>query len=218
MIGDHQNAARLERGEQLAVHLGAIDRHVGRVVVVEEEGDEVQIARIGRQRVVERPRQHDDVLHRRGLHARLDPLLRPAAEVGRVLPIDLAARARCARHQLGAVAAACAHIEHLHARAHAGEGKELHRIAALVGLAVGVAAVGRSHDGGVVGHGLRPRRRSEQPGKERDGGENADRGGSVRALVRRRHVESELRVHSRFLRGWRMHSALRTCCYFRSGW
>ena len=95
--------------------------------------------------------------------------------------------------------------------------KELHRIAALVGLAVGVAAVGRCHDGGVVGHGLRTRRRSEQPGKERDAGENADRGGSVGALLRRRHVESELRVHSRFLRVWRMHLALRTCCYFWSG-
>jgi len=42
---------------------------------------------------------------------------------------------------------------------------------------------------------------------------------SVEALLRRRrHVESELRVHSRFLRVWRMHLALRTCCYFRSGW
>ena len=49
-------------------------------------------------------------------------------------------------------------------------------------------------------------------------GENADRGGNVGALLRRRHVESELRVHSRFLRVWRMHLALRTCCYFWSGW
>ena len=50
------------------------------------------------------------------------------------------------------------HIEHLHARAYAGEGEELHRIAALVDLAVRVAAVGRRHDGGVVRRGLRERR------------------------------------------------------------
>src|SRR5205823_529092 len=43
-------------------------------------------------------------------------------------------------------AAAGAHIEHLHARACAGEGEELHGIAALVDLAVRVAAVGRRHD------------------------------------------------------------------------
>src|SRR5947209_15388789 len=31
MVGDHQNAARLERRMELAVHGGAIDLHVGRV-------------------------------------------------------------------------------------------------------------------------------------------------------------------------------------------
>src|SRR5215472_14339068 len=80
------------------------------------------------------------------------------AEVGGVLGVDDAARADGARHQLAAVAAAGSHIEHLHARAYAGEGEELHRISALVDLAVRVAAVGRRHDGGVVRRGLRERR------------------------------------------------------------
>jgi hypothetical protein len=43
MIRDHQKAAGLERGEHVAVHLGAIDVHVCRIVVVEEECDQVEI-------------------------------------------------------------------------------------------------------------------------------------------------------------------------------
>jgi hypothetical protein len=34
-VGDHEHAAGLERREELAVHLGAVDRHVGGVVVEE---------------------------------------------------------------------------------------------------------------------------------------------------------------------------------------
>ena len=62
MVGDHEHAAGLERREELAVHLGAIDRHVGGVVVEEEKRDEVEIAHVGGQRIVERPRQAHDVL------------------------------------------------------------------------------------------------------------------------------------------------------------
>ena len=57
MIGDHQNAAGLERREHFAVHLGAIDVHVGGVVVVEQKRDQIEIVQVGRYRIVERPRQ-----------------------------------------------------------------------------------------------------------------------------------------------------------------
>ncbi len=67
----------------------------------------------------------------------------------------MAGRADRAGHQFGAVAGAGAHIEHLHAGLHADEREQLYRIAALVGLAVGIAAIGRGHDRVVV---LRPRR------------------------------------------------------------
>src|SRR6516225_519741 len=42
MVGDDQHAAGLERRVELAIHLGAIDLHIGRVVVEEEERDEVE--------------------------------------------------------------------------------------------------------------------------------------------------------------------------------
>src|SRR6516165_11920290 len=60
MVRDHQIAAGLERRKQSGVHLGAIDAHVGRVMVEEQEGDEVEIANIRGQRIVERPRQADN--------------------------------------------------------------------------------------------------------------------------------------------------------------
>ena len=52
MIRDDQEAAGLQRREHLAVHLGAIDRHVGRVVIGEEERDQVEPGDIGRNRIV----------------------------------------------------------------------------------------------------------------------------------------------------------------------
>src|SRR5262249_571352 len=47
MVGDHQHAAGLERRVELAIHLGAVDLHIGRVVVKEKERDEGEIARVG---------------------------------------------------------------------------------------------------------------------------------------------------------------------------
>ena len=79
-----------------------------------------RLRHVRRQRIVERARQRDDVLHRVGLHARLETLLGAGAGL-EILAIDLAARPDRARHQLGAVAAAGAHIEHRHAGLHAGE-------------------------------------------------------------------------------------------------
>src|SRR6516165_6569617 len=54
MIGDDKNAARLERGEQFAIHLRAVDLHVGRVVVVEQGGDQVEVRHARWNRIVER--------------------------------------------------------------------------------------------------------------------------------------------------------------------
>src|SRR6516225_730202 len=56
MIGDDKNAARLERGEQFAIHLRAVDLHVGRVVVVEQGGDQVEVRNARWNRIVERAR------------------------------------------------------------------------------------------------------------------------------------------------------------------
>jgi len=56
MIGDDKNAARLERGEQFAIHLRAVDLHVGRVVVVEQEADQVEVRHARWNRIVERAR------------------------------------------------------------------------------------------------------------------------------------------------------------------
>src|SRR5580704_537009 len=43
MVSQHQKASGLERGKHFAIHFGAIDTHVGRVVVVEKERDQVEI-------------------------------------------------------------------------------------------------------------------------------------------------------------------------------
>src|SRR5262245_817562 len=194
MVGDHQHAAGLERRVELAIHLGAVDLHIGRVVIKEKERDEVEIARVGGQRVVERPRQRDDLRHRRRLHARLEALLRARAEVDGVLGVDDAACPDRARHQLGAVAAAGSHIEHLHARAYAGEVEKLHRIAALVDLAVGVAAVGRRHDGGVVRRALRDCGGPSE-GEKHNTSERAHRCTSARAATQSNHWLILLTTH-----------------------
>src|SRR5262249_1513614 len=96
------------------------------------------------------------VLHRRRLQPRLEALLGAGAELGAVLSINDAARAHGACHEFRAVAAARAHIEDLHAHAYPGEGQELDRIAALIGLAVRVAAIGRRDQGVVIEHALPP--------------------------------------------------------------
>jgi hypothetical protein len=141
---------------------GTIDPHGGRIVVVEEERDEIEITHVRRQRIVERPHQQGDVVHRRRLHARLETLLRAHVGIGGILAVDLAGCPDRARHQFRAVAAADAHIEHGHPGAHAGEGQKLDRVAPPVGLAVGVAAIGRGDDRGVILRRRRVRRRLQR--------------------------------------------------------
>ena len=171
MVRDHQNAARLEHREQLLVHRGAIDLHVGHVVVEKEKGDEIEIAHFRRRRIVERPEQRRHALHRRRLHARIEIRFRLLEQVRHVLRIDRAVGRHRTCHQLGRVAAAGAHIEHLHPRPRARERKELRRIASLVDVAVGVPAVGRRDDRGIVGHVLRAGAEAENHGH---GGEGED--------------------------------------------
>src|SRR5262249_53217372 len=79
-----------------------------------------------------------------------------------------------AGHQLAAVAGAGAHIEHLHAPTRRSKGGERRRIAALVGVAVGSAAVGGRNKARVIRRGLR-RGAVEREG--RDTGGRCDRGG-----------------------------------------
>ena len=95
--------------------------------------------------------------------------LGPLAEIGRILRKDDAVRRHRARHQFAAVAAAGAHIEHLHAGTRRGKSEERRRIAALVGVAVGVAAVGRRKQAGVIRRGLR------RGAVEREGGDTGGR-------------------------------------------
>src|SRR5579862_9361663 len=94
MVGQHQKASGLERGKHFAIHFGAIDTHVGRVVVVEEEGDQIEIADVRRDRIVEGPYVGDGVFHRRSFQPRLKDRFRPFAEAGRILPVDDAVRRR----------------------------------------------------------------------------------------------------------------------------
>jgi hypothetical protein len=143
MVGDDEGTAGLKRSEQFAIHLRTIDRHVAGVVVVEQERDQVEILHARRSRIVERRGVGDDVLHCRRRHASREGGLGPLREVARILREHDAVRRHRARHQFAAVAAAGAHIEHLHARTRGGKSEERCRVAALVGLPVGVAAVGR---------------------------------------------------------------------------
>ncbi len=89
--------------------------------------------------------------------------------VGGELAVHLAVRRHRARHQFGRVAAAGTHIEHLHAGRRAGEFEQRQRIAALVGFAVGVAAIGRGDQGCVIRRGLRPRLARAGGDPENDG-------------------------------------------------
>jgi hypothetical protein len=73
VIGDDVVSARLQRGEHGAVHFGPIDSHVSRIVVIEIERHEIEVAHLGRKRIFERPYDFDDILHRRLFHALFEP-------------------------------------------------------------------------------------------------------------------------------------------------
>jgi hypothetical protein len=95
------------------------------------------------------------------------------------LTVRLAVRRHRARHQFGRVTAAGAHIEHRHAGARAGEFEQRQRVAALVGLAIGVAAIGRGKQRGVIGRGLRPHLVRAGSDPENDGKTQGKRCGTI---------------------------------------
>src|SRR5215203_7546403 len=115
MIGDDEETARLERFKQLTIHGGAIDgRYVHYVMVVEEERYEIEIANVCWRGIIKLAQQDDGALHGRRLKTGLKILFCPPAKVGCVLRVDHSAGSDCARHQLGAVTTARAHIESFH--------------------------------------------------------------------------------------------------------
>jgi len=93
-----------------------------------------------------------------GFQPRFEPRLRTLADVCGILTVDHAAWGNRARDQFRAVAAARAHIEHLHAGMRAGECEQLDGVAPLVGLQVRFGAVGRGDDRGVIGRAILRRR------------------------------------------------------------
>ena len=89
MIGDDEKATGLERREHLLVHHGAIDLHIGDVVIGEEEGDHVEVRNIRRDRIVEIPDHMHDVFHRGFLGADVELVLYEAFDHGgRILRVD----------------------------------------------------------------------------------------------------------------------------------
>ena len=167
VVGNDEIAARLQGIEHCLVHLGAVDRHICRVVIPEEEGDEVEIGDVWRHRIVEFAPVVDHVLHRRALHARKERSNDAGHGVRRVLPIDGAAGCHGARHQFGAVAGIRRHIEILPARPHPGECEELRGLAPVVILPVGIGPIGCREQRSIVGRGrLRGARIQEDRNRE----------------------------------------------------
>src|SRR5262249_32875648 len=154
MVGDHQKAAGLERGKQLPIHLGAIHVQVGRIVIEEQIRDHVEVMNVTRQWIIVRSHESDAVFHCGGGGSRREGIPCTLKIIGWILTVDYAGRSNDARRELGAVAGAGSHIEHLHARLQPSELKERHRISALVGRTVRIAAVRRRHEGRIVGRAL----------------------------------------------------------------
>src|ERR1700704_270202 len=150
MVGDHQRTARFQRLEQPAIHPCAVDAHERRVVIGEKEGDQIEIAHARWNRIVIVSQHAHDVPHRRGFRTLVEALRRSRRNRLRVLRIDRSAGTDRAGEQLGRIASACSHIEHLHARPHASEREQQLRISSLIGLTVGLGSVRARHDGAVV--------------------------------------------------------------------
>src|SRR6266446_2697135 len=150
MVGDHQHTARFERLEQAAIHPCAVDIHERRVVIGKKEGDQIEIAHAGRDWIVIGSQHAYDVSHRRGFRALVKAFRRSRRNRLGVLRIDRSVGTDRAGEQLGRIASARSHIEHSHARPHAGEREQQLRISSLIGLTVGLGSVRARHDGAVV--------------------------------------------------------------------
>jgi hypothetical protein len=84
--------------KQLAVHFGSVDVHVRRVMVKEEERDQVEIVYVRRYWIGEGPKVSHDVLHRWSLQPSFENGFRFVREIGRVLPLNDAAQSDGARN------------------------------------------------------------------------------------------------------------------------
>ena len=103
MVRNHQKPAGLERRKQLLVHLDAIDRHIGRVVIEEQKVTRSRLLASGgngSSNGWNRPTMGLPA----GVFVRASKAAFARAEVGRILPVDHAVWPYRARHQLGAVA------------------------------------------------------------------------------------------------------------------
>ena len=61
MINHDEMPARLQGGKQPLIHLGAVDRKVGDVVVVEDEGDQIELRRLIGHGILERSYHHNEI-------------------------------------------------------------------------------------------------------------------------------------------------------------
>jgi hypothetical protein len=99
-------------------------------MIEEQKSDHIEIVHFRRQRIIEGSRQAHAVLHGRRRKPRRESSFSTLTEIWGILTIDRAGRPNGARIELGAVAGAGPHIEHLHARPQPREGEEWHWIAA----------------------------------------------------------------------------------------
>jgi hypothetical protein len=136
MIGNDKQATRLQRIEQGLVHFRPVDGHKGCVVVAEKKGHEVEITKLWVGQVIEGQNHLGCVPHRRSLHAR-GKLFRSFV----ILRVDLSPRGNSPRHQFGAVASACGHVEHAPSRLRSDKRQKLFRLAFFIVLTVGIRAI-----------------------------------------------------------------------------
>src|SRR3989441_5842756 len=143
VIRDDVETARLERHENRAVHLIAVDADEAEVVIVEHQRNQIESIRreLGRRRILEWAHYRNHVGYL------LRPVRHALPRIGRTrLSVDPAGRADRARDELGGIAAGSADIERRPAFAHADERQHLGRLAPDVIRAVSVAAIRAGDD------------------------------------------------------------------------
>src|SRR5205823_15069440 len=112
--------AGLQRGEQPLIHLGAVDRKVSDVVVVENEGDQIELRDLIGHRILERTYHRHEI----GLRMVGESL---GERLARLLPLRpyRAGGPDREREELRCIARTGGNVEHLHPRLHLREWKEL---------------------------------------------------------------------------------------------
>ena len=147
MIDHDEMPAGFQSGKQPLIHLGAIDRQVRDVVVVEDEGDQVELRRAIGHRILERADHRYEI----GLRMVGEALGERRARLFALRP-NRAGRADGEREQLRGVARTRGDVEHLHARLHLRERQELGGMARRVHAPV-LVRPDRTLDDGLVAQG-----------------------------------------------------------------